>query len=192
MMLWSISKSQISGLTRQQGMGLLEASIAAILISLLIVIFFTRVLSISVAMERESMQLTVNQLGSALNVEALTLIIKDDQQTLAQWEGANPVTLLDPVPIHYRGSFSEPDPMSVSPGSWFFDEQNGQLIYRINHVEQFAGGRAIPERVRFRVEIEYEDTNNNLKRDEGERIIGLRLKALDEYLWHSEQAGTNS
>jgi hypothetical protein len=173
-------------------MGILEASISAILISLLIVVFFTKVLSISVAMERESMQLTVNQLGSALNIEALTLIIKEDQEGLARWVGANPMKLLDPKPLHYKGSFTDPDAMTISPGSWFFNESNGLLIYRINHIEQFGGGRAVPEHVRFRVETEYEDKNGNRLRDIGERITGLRFNALDEYYWQSEVAGTEN
>ena len=175
----------------QRGIGLLEAIVAAIFISLLIVVFFSRILSMSAAIERESMQQTVSHLNSALNIEALTLIVKDDQEALAAWDGANPMGLLNPPPVQYRGSFADADAYGVTPGTWFFDETKGMLIYRINHLEAFSGGRAVPERVRFRVQSLFEDMNENLLRDQNERYTGLRLKALDEYQWFSSQDGTN-
>jgi len=179
-----------SGYARQTGMGLLEAVIAAILISLLMVIFFGRILKISGAIEREAMQQTVNHISSALNIEALTLIVKGDQEALAQWEGANPMGLLHPPPLQYRGSSNESEALQVSPGSWFFDQEAGLLIYRINHIDQFSGGRAIPERVRFRVEATFNDKNGNLLRDEDEKITGLRFNALDSYSWHAMEQET--
>ena len=97
--------------------------------------------------------------------------------------------LLYPAPLHYRGSFNKPDPMEVARGSWFFDEAEGLLIYRINHIEQFGGGRAIPERVRFRLSATFDDTNNNFQRDDNERISGLRFEALDAYEWYPESEG---
>jgi len=173
-------------------MGVLETVIAAILISLFIVIFFGRILSISATIEREAMQQTVNHISSALNIEALTLYVKGDQKRLARWEGANPIKLLSPLPLQYRGSLTEAEAIQVAPGSWFFDEDAGLLIYRINHIDQFSGGRAIPERVRFRVEATFDDSNGNLLRDENEKITGLKLNALDNYSWHvSEQENTN-
>jgi hypothetical protein len=170
-------------------MGVLEAVIAAVLISLLIVIFFGRVLKISATIEREAMQQTVNHISSAVNIEALTLLIKDDQEKLARWDGGNPMELLNPPPLQYRGSFSNPDPREVSPGSWFFDEADGLLVYRINHIDQFGGGRAIPERVRFKIMATFEDTNNNAQRDENERVTGLHFKALDAYQWYPAGEG---
>jgi len=179
-----------SGYARQTGMGLLEAVIAAILISLLMVIFFGRILKISGAIEREAMQQTVNHISSALNIEALTLIVKGDQKALAEWDGANPMNLLHPPPLQYRGSSNESEALQVSPGSWFFDQEAGLLIYRINHIDQFSGGRAIPERVRFRVEATFNDKNGNLLRDEDEKITGLRFNALDSYSWHTMEQET--
>ena len=165
-------------------MGVLEAVIAAILISLFMVIFFGRILKISGAIEREAMQQTVNHISSALNIEALTLIVKGDQKALAEWEGANPIKLLSPPPLQYKGSLTEAEAIKVAPGSWFFDEEAGLLIYRINHIDQFSGGRAIPERVRFRIEATFDDINGNLLRDENEKITGLKFNALDSYSWH--------
>ena len=164
---------------------LLEAVIAAVLISLLIVVFFGRILSMSASIERESMQQTISHLNSALNIEALTLIVQNNQEAIANWDGKNPMRLINPPPLQYRGSFSDTDAFQVSPGSWFFDEKNGLLIYRINHIEAFAGGRAIPERVRFRVEASFNDMNNNQRHDENERYTGLKLRALDDYQWSS-------
>ena len=188
-MLCDQKKNTQISISRQKGMGVLEAVIAAVLISLLIVIFFGRIMKISATIERESMQQTVNHINSAVNIEALTLLIRDDQQALAEWDGANPMRLLNPAPLQYRGSFDNPNPLEVSPGSWFFDESDGLLIYRINHIEKFGGGRAIPERVRFRLSTTYEDNNNNAQRDANERVTGLRFDALDAYQWYPEGEG---
>jgi hypothetical protein len=171
----------------QRGMGLLETVMVGILISVLIVLFLSRILLLSVAVERESMQQTVINLNSMLNIEALTLIVRNDEKAIAAWEGANPMRLLDPKPIQYTGSFSEPDARQQKPGSWYFDKSQSLLIYRINNVEQFGGGRAIPERVRFRVMPQYDDQNHNGVKDGGEPYTGLKLEALDEYRWLSEK-----
>jgi hypothetical protein len=172
-------------ISRQRGIGVLEAVIAAIMISLLIVIFFGRILKLSATVEREAMQQTVNQINSYVNIESLTLLIKNDQEKLAAWDGGNPMLLLPVPPLQYKGSLVETDPMEVSPGSWYFDETNGLLIYRINHIEQFSGGRAIPERVRFRLNATFEDKNNNALKDDNERYTGLRFESLDAYEWYS-------
>lgn len=164
-------------------MGLLEAVLIGVLISVFMVVFMGRILNLSLAVEREAMQQTVINLNSALNIEALTLIVQDDQEAFAAWEGANPMKLLDPPPIQYKGSFPEKDAMKQSPGSWFFDEGQSMLIYRINNIKQFAGGRAIPERVRFRVEAVFNDYNNDGIKNVDEHYSGLRLKALDQYQW---------
>jgi hypothetical protein len=172
-------------ISRQRGIGVLEAVVAAIMISLLIVIFFGRVLKISATIEREAMQQTVNQINSYVNIESLTLLIKNDQAKLAVWDGGNPMLLLPVPPLQYKGSYIEPDPLEIAPGSWFFNESDGLLIYRINHIDQFGGGRAIPERVRFRLKATFEDTNNNSQRDDNERYTGLRFESLDAYEWYS-------
>lgn len=173
--------------SRQRGMGLLETVMVGILISVLIVVFLSRILSLSVAVERESMQQTVININSMLNIEALTLVVRNDEKGIADWEGANPMSLLDPKPIQYAGSYSEPDAMQQKPGSWYFDKSQSLLIYRINNVEQFGGGRAIPERVRFRVVPQFDDQNHNGIKDNEERYIGLKLEALDEYRWLPEK-----
>jgi type II secretory pathway pseudopilin PulG len=170
-------------------MGLLETMMVAILISVFMVVFMSRILNVSVAVEREAMQQTVNNLNSALNIEALVLVVQNNEEAIAAWEGANPMRLLDPKPIQYKGSFSEPDAMQQKPGSWYFDESQSLLIYRINNIEQFGGGRAMPERVRFRVVPQFNDQNKNGIKENNERYIGLKLQALDKYQWLPERNG---
>ncbi len=177
---------QIKMAQNQRGMGLLEAVLIGVLISVLMVVFMGRILNLSLAVEREAMQQTVINLNSALNIEALTLIVQNNQEAIAAWEGENPMKLLNPPPIQYKGSFPEADARKQTPGSWFFDEGQSMLIYRINNIEQFAGGRAIPERVRFRVEAVFNDYNNDGIKSADERYSGLRLKALDQYQWLSK------
>lgn len=172
---------------QQRGSGILELVLIGILISVLMVIFMGRILNLSVAVEREAMHLTLNNLNSALNIEALTLIVQNKQKAIADWEGGNPMVLIDPPPIQYKGSFSQPNPKKQTPGSWFFDEEQSLLIYRINNIEQFGGGRAIPERVRFKVRPTFEDLNEDGNKNEDEQFTGLRLEPLDQYQWLSEK-----
>jgi general secretion pathway protein G len=169
------------------GMGILEAVLIGVLISVLMVVFMGKILNLSLAVEREAMQQTLINLNSALNIEALTLVIQNNEEALASWEGGNPMKLLNPPPVQYKGSFSQADAMKQVPGSWFFDEGQAQLIYRINNVKQFAGGRAIPERVRFSVKPIFDDQNNDGYKNSDERYMGLRLIALDEYQWLSNE-----
>lgn len=176
-------KSQRAIIRHQYGSGLLEVVLVAILVSVLMVVFLGRILNLSLAVEREAMQQTVININSALNIEALTLIVQNNNEAMVAWEGGNPMVLLDPPPIQYKGSFPDPVAMYQVPGSWFFDEGQSMLIYRINNIKEFAGGRAIPKRIRFRVETIFNDINNDGKKSQDEPFTGLRLKALDQYHW---------
>jgi hypothetical protein len=172
---------------KQRGSGILEVVLVGVLISVLMVVFMGSILNLSVAIERETMHQTLNNLNSALNIEALTLIVQNKQEAIAEWEGGNPMILIDPPPVQYKGSFPKPDPKRQTPGSWFFDEEQSLLIYRINNIEQFGGGRAIPERVRFKVQPMYDDLNEDGFKNDDEHFTGLRLEPLDQYQWVPER-----
>jgi len=162
----------------QRGMGLLELVIAAILIAILIVVFFSRVVRLSAAVEREAMAQTVNALDAALRIRWLTLVVQHRESELAALTRGNPMRLLGEPPANYLGERRDVDPAAVPPRRWYYDLDRKLLVYRVANVDALEGGRSDPRRVRFRVVAE---------RDDEGRIRSLALKPMEPYRWKPEE-----
>lgn len=88
-----------------------------------------------------------------------------------------------PLP-NYLGSFENPTPDEYPRGSWYFDESGQALVYMVRNRELFHSPLDGPERIRFRVELDYRDRNNNDRYDRGvDKYRGIKFRSLDEYDW---------
>ncbi len=162
------------GTARQAGLGLLEFVLAAIVISILIVVFFSRVVRLSEAVERTAVQQTVNDLDSVIKLKWLTHLVRNEQDALRAMVGSNPMQLLQEPPVTYLGELDHPDPAAIPPQRWYFDKRQRLLVYRVANPRAIEGGAMDPPRIRFRVEA---------VRDGEGKIQGIELRPLEPYQW---------
>ncbi|HHJ12495.1 MAG TPA: hypothetical protein ENK00_04870 [Chromatiales bacterium] len=159
---------------RQAGLGLLEFVLAAIVISILIVVFFSRVVRLSEAVERTAVQQTVNNLDSVIKLKWLTHLVRNEQDALRAMVGSNPMRLLQEPPVTYLGELDRPDPAAIPPQRWYFDTRQRLLVYRVANPRAIEGGAGDPPRIRFRVEA---------VRDGEGKIQGIEMRPLEPYQW---------
>jgi len=159
---------------RQAGLGLLEFVLAAIIISILIVVFFSRVVQLSETVERTAVQQTVNNLDSVLKLKWLTHLVRNEQEPLRALIGSNPMRLLQEPPVTYLGELDNPDPAAIPPQRWYFDKRQHLLVYRVANPRAIEGGATDPPRIRFRVQA---------VRDADGKLLGIEMRPLEPYQW---------
>lgn len=166
------------------GFSLLELVVVIIIISILMVLAIQRLLSLQVDAERVVMESVVGALRSAIGIKVAEKIVRQNIGDLATLENGNPMNLLAETPSNYIGELTGADPLTLVPGSWYFDSDNHVLVYIVDNIGYFSGGMTDPSRARFRMRLVYTDKNNNGSYDSGvDSIEGLRLAPLESYRW---------
>lgn len=157
------------------------------LIGLLFVLAIDRLLILRVEAERAAMEQVLGGLRSAMSIDIASKIAGNNIPAIAEAEGKNPMLWLSERPENYIGLKNEADPADVGPGSWYFDQYYGYLIYRVRNAEYFQSGLNGPAVARFRVELDYTDINDDGEYHAGiDDIHGLRLAAVEPYKWLNE------
>ena len=175
--------------TSQNGFSLLELVIVIILISLLVVIAIDRLLILSVEAERVSVAKIAGELRSAMGIQVAKTIVEDKNlQNIGKLHKSNPMDMLAETPGTYIGAFETPQLQAIKGGSWFFDQGNGELVYVVINDGYLKTDLAGRKRIRFQIQLLYEDKNGNKKFDAGvDSAHGMRLKELDKYEWLLEE-----
>ncbi len=122
--------------------------------------------------ERQSVQLMLNQFRSALVVKGAEVMLTGGR--LEDWQGANPVDLLQSAPMNWGGDCSETEHRK---GSWCFSRDERVLVYRPRWVEfpGLNGGPEPTESVVWRVETEFTQPARTRER----RAVGLVLNRVN-------------
>lgn len=156
--------------SHQHGLSLLEFTLAALIVTVLVVLAFDRVAAIRGDMERARVQHTVAAMRSALALEFASLVVDDGLGQLQSHDGSNALELLAPPPAEYRGERSQADG-AVEPGSWYYARDPGVVVYRPRYPFAFGGGR---ERLYWRV-IAGRDSDGGAGYDGAARGHGIAL-----------------
>lgn len=167
-----------------RGFSLLELVVVIVIIALLAVIAIARLLAIQADAEKVAMETVAGTLRSALGIRVAASVARHELPQLAELEGTNPMRQLVEMPRNYLGELDKPDPAKLENGNWYFDTSEHVLVYLVRNGTHFEGGLSEPARVRFAVQLAYEDRNRNGRFDAGvDSIEGLRLAPIEPYRW---------
>lgn len=180
---------RISNSHQQHGFSLLELVIVVVLISLLIVIAIDRLLVLRVEAERVSVEKIAGELRSAMSLTVASVVVKDGGlQNIARLNKSNPMNMLSQAPGTYLGEMRKAEPERIEPGSWYFDIDRGELVYKVINAGNLVTDLEGVKRIRFQLQLDYGDSNRNGRYDAGRDIIyGMRLQALDPYRWQLDR-----
>ncbi len=168
----------------QAGFTFLELIIVIAIISTLVVFAIDRMLGLRVDAERVALRRNASAMQTAAVMQLSEYLVKRQQNQIREMAGANPVRFLQNPPAGYVGERANPDPNSIAPGDWYFDTADRVLVYRVVNAEYFQTPLPGPARVRFRLELAFDDENGNKVYDPGaDTIRGLHLVQLDPYSW---------
>lgn len=160
--------------TRQMGITSLEFTLVVGILIVLVGIFVDRAMRLNATVEQSRVESTLHNINTALAVMSVQKRFSDSMDTLQHWEVRpeadhanqesdhatsalspeinypNPMAHLMRAAGNYRGEWPDPT-WDVAPGEWYFDPQQGFLVYRLRYTSQVNGGADNPPRLRFRI-----------------------------------------
>lgn len=114
-------------------------------------------------------------------------VIAREFEMIEQFDGINPVDLLDEAPQNYLGVEQKPDMVRLPGGSWVFDNSRKVLVYTIKNTDQFEAGLSGRPRVEYQVQLDYQDNNLNQHFDfQLDTLKTLKFVSLGRYRWRSD------
>ncbi len=154
----------------QQGLTLLEFTLAVLIVAVLVLLAFERIAAVRGDMERARVQQTVAAMRSALALEFADRVVNGRLDQLQRQDGANALELLAPSPSRYRGE-REQVTDAVEPGSWYYARDPGVVVYRPRYPIAFDGNA---ERLYWRV-VAVRDSDGEATYDGAGRGDGMAL-----------------
>lgn len=165
----------------QSGFTLLELIIVVILVVVLIAVAMDRLLPLRGDAEAAHVVGTVGSLRSALGIEVAGLLVHEGAQAVASLEGSNPMRLLAERPENYLGEMGGVNPAVLPRGAWYFDADDGKLVYLVRYTEYFRSGIPGEPRLAYRIELVHNERNE---------LAGVRLAQDHGFVWTPSPALT--
>jgi len=103
--------------------------------------------------EKLGMELTVMAMRTGLLSEMAERLIKGGDRSAGDLVGVNPARWLKAPPQGYLGEYKDVNESLIPPGSWYFDQNGGEMVYKLNRSSQFRrleGGEK--KEIRWRVQ----------------------------------------
>lgn len=117
-------------------MSLLEFTLAVLIVVVLMAIAFERMAALRADMERAAVRHTVAAMREALSLEFARLAARGELARVEDYTGGNALALLSPPPAGYVGARAGDRP---TPGSWFYEPDDGTVAYRARFPHALAG-----------------------------------------------------
>ena len=168
-------------------LGLSVCIIAALLV------VFSQALEREMARAEEAAFKTVMaELNAILAYKTAEKMAQNKRAEIKNFVNHNPMEWMKSTPVNYSGV--QDDSTQVAPGHWFFAKAESAIVYRVINTDMIKiTGTDDAEFIRFRVVLEYVDSNNNQQYDESvDRVVGLELEPLQIFQWLAIDAGAAS
>lgn len=171
-------------IARGAGFSLIELAVVVVIVGVLVAVVLDRLLPLIGRAERAAFLQTQADLQSALLLAAAERITAGESDRLAELAVGNPMRLFLRPPLNYIGPLRAGDADRVPNASWYFDEQDGRLAYRVGRHTRFDPLGGAPDRVEFRVAFVFDDRDGDDKFDPArDRFGGLKLEPVHAYSW---------
>lgn len=169
-----------------RGFTLLELIVVVCLVAVLAAVLLERLLRYQELAEKTAMEQTVGVLRSALALQFAGRVAVGGLAAAQDLAGQNPMDWLAERPPNYIGVLYDPSETDVAKGNWYFDKQNGDLVYRPRRTQFFTPGPDGKAQVRFRPRILIGPGPAVQGRPGLPENSELRIVAAPPYLWTPE------
>ena len=177
---------------KETGFSFLELVLVIAIIGLLFTVAVDKLLVLKVEAERTAMAQILGSLRSAMGIQVASHISSDTIEELIESANSNPMDWLSEKPENYIGVLDEPDPADVEIRTWYFDNYNKHLVYRVSSGEYFKSSLNGAKRARFRVNLDYTDVDEDGEFNQDiDEIHGLTLQSIEPYQWLAEPIDIN-
>lgn len=124
-----------SRLEGSRGVGKLEFLVLVAVIGIAAQILLERLEGLELETERTEVDLTIRNIGIGIRLAVGEKLMRGQEDRLPELLQANPIAFLGRVPRDYGGEGSD----GGGPGSWHYDPDRRQLVYRPRQPEAFGG-----------------------------------------------------
>lgn len=160
--------------------------IIVVLILIFVIIAARRLWELRIVAEQTHVIHTVGALQSAVGIEVVERVLRGGLAAVADMDRADPMDYLDPDrrPTNYQ-RLDHPLPLEqLVPRRWYYDAQEGILTYRVQHGDYLETELPGPPRIRFQLQLRYDDVDGNGRYDAGiDNLGGVGLVLLEPYRW---------
>jgi general secretion pathway protein G len=171
-------------IARGAGFSLIELAVVIVIVGILIAVVLDRLLPLIGRAERAAFMQTQADLQSALLLEAAQRITAGESARLGELTVGDPMRLFLRPPLNYLGPLKPGETDKVPGATWYFDEQDGRLAYRVGRHTRFDPLGGTRDRVEFRVAFVFDDRDGDDRFDPAkDRFGGLRLEPVHAYAW---------
>lgn len=164
---------------KQTGSTLLELAVAGSVIGILVAVFLNQVLRYQELAEKTVMETTVINMRTGLHWRMAELMLQDRMRDLGAVAQENPINWLAAPPPNYLGTLAGPAPDTVPPGSWYYDTESRQLVYRPDRSRHLQPGPGGEKLIRFRVTA----TTRPGEKGAPPQVEGVTLSPVVPYDW---------
>ena len=166
------------------GFTLFELVLVVCLVGIFASVGLERMLRYQELAEKTAMERTINILRSAL---AMQLAARISSGGIAQTAGLaqeNPMDWLAERPSNYLGALHATTDAETARGSWYFDPNSGELVYRLNLTRFFNPGPDRKDQIRFRAVVRLAPQENTQPVDDSKDLQELTIRPTRPYLWN--------
>lgn len=165
-----------------------ETVLVIILALIFVVIAAKRIYELRVAAEQVGVAHTVGALRTGLSHRVVELALRGETGAMVALAGENPLTFLKDPPRRYV-TLEEPlPPEAMLPYHWYFEPTTRVLTYRVGHDDELITALPAPARIRFRVRLDYTDSDRNGRFDPATDVVThLDFTPLEAYAWRTAQ-----
>ncbi len=168
----------------QRGFTLLELVVVVLIISILFLVAIDKYLDLLVDVERATMEQNLGIMRSAVAMQVARKIVDGEVGQIADMAGTNPMNYLSQHQQNYLGELEQADPAAMEAGQWYFDKSQQNLVYQVKNTDYFQSELNDPPRARFKIELVYDDRNNNGNYEpDTDNVEGVRIVAQERYSW---------
>lgn len=169
---------------RHAGFSLLELVVVVIAVGVLAGFALDRLLPLVGRAQRAAFLTAQADLQTALLLEAADRITRGEADTLVELAETNPMALLLQPPANYVETGAWDDDTQIPRASWYYDEREHLLGYRVGRYTRFKAKDGPADRIELTVAFAYQDRDGDGQFDAaGDRFDGLRLTPVHAYEW---------
>jgi type II secretory pathway pseudopilin PulG len=165
------------------GFTLFELILVIVLVAVFSGILLSRFLMYQEAAEKAAMEQTAGAIRSALNMRMAALVARGRTDEIPKLAALNPFTLLADKQWNYAGEYYDIAGSDIAPGSWYYDLKNKELVYLVDRGAHFVPGKDGGKRVRYRVNLVYNDSLPGGRSVAGAEVGGIAFREIEPYVW---------
>lgn len=167
----------------QRGFTLIELVIVITIISILMGLFFNRMLFYQEQAEKTAMEEVVGTIQSALTMQYGQILTRGKPSDLPTLVQDNPMNWLQKKPRNYAGEFYDPTLLAIESGNWIFDLKSRELVYILRSASHFKPGKDGKKWIRFHVIINYDISRLPSLENASAELSGTLFEPVEPYSW---------